>query len=83
LHAATRRPTALSVKSPTGGHDVFDRHEGAGTDQDLAGLSFVAKPVGNIGDGADRDIVEASLKAYNAERGIAVRDTDAEAWVMA
>ena len=62
---------------------VFDRRENTRTDQDLTGLGFVTKPRGYVGYCADCGIVEAPLEADGAERGKSVRDTDAEADIVA
>jgi len=44
-------------------HRALDRHENARTDQDLTGLSFVAKTRGDVGYRPDRGVVEAPLEA--------------------
>ena len=62
---------------------ILDCHEHTGTDKDLTGLCFVAKPRGDIGYRPDRGIVETSFKADCAERRKAVRDTNAEANIVA
>ena len=60
-------------------HGILNSHQHAGTNEDLPWFGFIAKPRGDIGDRADRGIVEASLKADGAERGKSVGDADAEA----
>ena len=63
-------------------HGVLDLHQHSRTDEDLPRLGFVAKPRGDVGNGADGGVVEAALKADGAERSEAVRDADAEANVV-
>src|SRR3954454_4113944 len=52
-------------------------------DQDLAALGFTAEARGKVHHAADGSVVKTALGADAAERGIAMRDTDAEAEVMA
>src|SRR5207344_408442 len=56
---------------------IVDRHENARTDQDLTGLSFVAKTRGDVGYRPNRGVVEASFRADGTERGISVRYANA------
>ena len=46
-------------------------------------LGLAAEPGGEIDDGADGGVVEAVLEADAAERGVALRDADAEAELVA
>src|SRR5262249_17318105 len=46
---------------------------------DLPGLGLVAKAGGNIGDGPDRSVVEASLEADRPEGGKSVLNADPKA----
>jgi hypothetical protein len=58
---------------------VLNCHQYTGAYEDLTRLGFVAKPRGDIGHRSDGGIIKASLKAEYAERGKAVRNTDAKA----
>jgi hypothetical protein len=42
---------------------ILDGHQDPGTNQDLTGLRFVAKPRCDVGHGPDGGVVEASLEA--------------------
>ena len=72
---------ALEFKLPNrlDSHGIFDRHQDTRAYQYLTGLSFVAEPRCNIGYCPDRGVVEASLESDRPERGISVRNADAEA----
>ena len=50
---------------------------------DLVGLGFVAQPRRKVGDAADRGVFQPLLEADLAERGVAQRDADAEAEIVA
>src|SRR5690349_3846309 len=63
-------------------HAVEHRH-GLAIGEDLAGLRLGAEPRGEVGDVADRGIVPAAFEADRAERGVALRDADAEAEIVA
>ena len=62
---------------------IFDRHQDTRADQNLTGLGFVAQPGCNVGHRPDGGIVETSLEANGTERGISVRNADAEADLVA
>jgi hypothetical protein len=62
---------------------ILDRQENARTDQDLTGLSFVAKTRGDVGDRPNRAVVEAPFKSDSTERRISVRYTDTKANIVA
>ena len=49
------------------GHDILNRHQHPGTDQDLTGLGFVAKPSGDIGYRTDGSIVEVTKRRTSAQ----------------
>src|SRR5262249_35222753 len=61
----------------------LDESEDALADEDLAALGLVAQPRRQVGDAADRRIVEALVEADLTERGIADRNAHAEAERMA
>ena len=63
-------------------HCILDLSQDARTNEDLPWLGLIAKAGGDIGNGADSGIVEAALKADSAKRGKAMRDADAEAYVV-
>ena len=75
----------MSVNSPisSASAEILDRREGLGVDQDLAGLRLAAQPRREVHHRADRRVVVAALEADLAERGVAVRDADAEAELVA
>ena len=50
---------------------------------DLVGLGFVAQPRRQVGDAADRGVFQPLLEADLAERGVAQRNADAEAEIVA
>ena len=50
--------------------------------QDLPRLGAGAEPGGEVGDTADRGVVETALEADPAERRVTLRDPDAEAEVV-
>jgi hypothetical protein len=54
------------------GDGFFDRHQNARANQNLTGLSFVAKPRCDVRHRPDGGVVEASLETNRAERGISV-----------
>ena len=62
---------------------LLDHAVDAPADHDLVGLGFVAEPRGEVGDAADRGVFQPLLEADLAERGIAERDADAEAEIVA
>ena len=64
-------------------HGILDFRQHAGTDEDLSWFGFIAQPRGDVGDSAYGGIIEAALEADGAERGKSVRDSDAEANVVA
>jgi hypothetical protein len=55
----------------------------ARTDEDLAGLGFIAKARRDIGYCPNRRVVETAFKSDRPERGKAMSYTDAEAKVVA
>src|SRR5215475_7179854 len=61
---------------------LLNRHQDTGTNQDLPGLGFVAKPRCDVGHGANRGIIKSAFKANRAERGKSVRNPNAEANVV-
>ena len=63
-------------------HGVLDLCQYSRADEDLTRLGFIAKPRGNVGYRPDGGVVETSLEADGAQRGEAVRYTDAEANVV-
>ena len=63
-------------------HSILDRHQHAGTDQDLPRLCFIAKSRGNIRHRPDSGLVEPALEADGSERSEAMRNPDAEANVV-
>ena len=63
-------------------YGVLDFHQYPRTDENLSWLGFVAKPRGDVGNGADGGVVEAPLITNRAERGEAVRNADAETNVV-
>src|SRR6185369_1619309 len=52
-------------------------------EQHLAGLGLGAQARGEVGDVADRGVVPAPLEADGAQRGVALRDADAERELVA
>src|SRR5205823_12351775 len=52
-------------------------------DQDLAGLRLAAQARREVGDGADRAVVQAPFEADRADRGVPLGDPDAEVDVIA
>ena len=81
LHRQHRviEPLELEIVERGGLDPGLDDAEDAAADHDLVGLGFAAQARGKIGDAADRGIFQPLLEADLAERGIADRDSDAEA----
>src|SRR5271169_1213517 len=79
----TPNPLECELTHRLNRYRILDRHENARTDQDLTGLSFVAKTRGDVGDRANRGVVEAPFKSDSAERRISMRYTDAKANIVA
>ena len=84
-NARTGRLNPRSVRSPTGSLTTISSASGLHPlgDQDLPRRGLRAQPGGQVGDGADGGVVEPALEADPAERGVALRDADAEAEVVA
>src|SRR6185369_12144098 len=59
--------------------DPVERGHGLAVGEDLAGLRLGAEARGEVGDVADGSVVPAALEADGAERGVALRNADAEA----
>ena len=66
-----------------GGHRRFDGGLDLAVDQDLPVLGIRAQPSREIDHRADGAVVEPALEADAPERGISMRDADAEAELMA
>jgi hypothetical protein len=75
----TPNPLECELTHRLNRYRILDRHENARTDQDLTGLSFVAKTRGDVGYRATRGVVEAPFKSDSAEGRISMRYTDAKA----
>src|SRR5205814_6012375 len=68
----------LHVAQVLGEDELLDLGEDALRDEDVPRLGEVAQAVGEVGDVADRAVVDASLEADRAHRRVALRDADAE-----
>ena len=75
----TPNPLECELTHRLNRYGIFNCHENARTDQDLTGLSLVAKTRGDVGDRANRGVVEAPFKSDSAERRISMLYTDAKA----
>src|SRR5580704_13595412 len=75
-------PLQLELTDRLDLHGVLDLRQHSRADEDLTRLGFVAKTGGHVRHRADGGIIEAPLITNRAERGKAVRYTDAEAKVM-
>lgn len=64
-------------------HPILDRRIDGLADEYLAGLCLVAQPRGEVGDTADRGVIEAPLEADCAQRREALRNADAETEIIA
>ncbi len=80
LWTRTERLNPLGCTSPTISDDghVLDGREHAVGDQYLPGAGVGAQPRGEIGDAADRRVVEAALETDPAERREALGDPDSQ-----
>src|SRR5207302_466217 len=56
----------------------LDRSQYALRDQDLPRLGLAAEPRSQVGHGADRPVVHPALEPDRADRGVTLRDADAE-----
>src|SRR4029077_13652072 len=79
----TPNPLECELTHRLNRYRILDRHENARTDQDLTGLSLVAKTRSDVGYRSDSGIVEPSFKSDSAKRCVSVRYTDAEANIVA
>jgi hypothetical protein len=79
----TPKPLECELTHRLNRYGIFNCHENARTDQDLTGLSLVAKTRGDIGNRPDSGIIEASFEADSAERGMPVRYADTKADLVA
>ena len=71
--------TKLEIADFPAGHDLLDPPQHPRRDQNLAGIGLPAQPGGQVGDAADRRVVETAFVADAAQRGESLGDPDPEA----
>src|SRR5262249_25697399 len=63
-------------------YDLLDGLPNSRADEDLTGLSFIAKSRGHVGYCSDRRVIPATLKSDGSKRCKSMRDADPKAKIV-